>query len=455
MSDSSAQPRLVRPVSRARWRRLLRIPGLALILVGIVAAGCNRGPPQTKEAKKVEVVVSKPITAQVTDYQDFTGRVDAIKTVDIRARVTGYVNEVPFKEGDLVKEGDLLFVIDPRPYKNALDAAKAQVVTAEANLKLAQITYRRSKDAADRGLGVVSPLELDQNRAQAERAAGDLQQAQANLEMAQLNMDWTEVRAPLSGRISRRNIDPGNEVKADDTLLTTIVTEGPMYVYFDVDERTYLDLVALVRSSQTNWLSELQFPVLVRLANEEKFAHPGKINFLDNRVNVSTGTIRMRGQLDNATGILKSGLFARVRLPIGAPSDAILVPDETLQSDQGRKYVYVIGKDNKIEYRSVEPGQAIEGLRQVTQDSQEGEPSPESAGPRMEPVLLRVIKKGLKGDEQVVVEGMQQVRPKMEVRVKPQPQPQPAEQPLTELLKTAWRAPEARLQRQGDKETRR
>jgi RND family efflux transporter MFP subunit len=223
-------------------------------------------------------------------------------------------------------------------------------------------------------------------------------------------VSYAEVLAPLNGRISRRYVDPGNVVKADDTLLTTLVADESVYAYFDVDERTYLDLTGQTTSTSSSArLAELKLPVLMRLANEDDFTHIGYVDFLDNRLNGNTGTIRMRGVFKNPRGTFKSGLFVRIRLPIGSAYKALLIPDEALQSDQGRKYVFVINSEDIVEYRAVKLGQAIQGLR--------------------------VIKEGLKKGERVVVDGMQRARAKDHVEVKMRAPPKPPDFPLGKQLK--------------------
>jgi RND family efflux transporter MFP subunit len=392
-------------------------PGIVLFLTALLAGGC--GPaPAAKGTKTPEVTVTKPTTGDVTDYQDFTGRLEAVKTVDIRARVSGYVKEVPFKEGDLVQKGDLLFQIDPQTYEADLKQAEANLKLAEADRRLFERNLERSRRLF--GTRAANQEDYDTNMAGWERAGANIDATTAARNRAKLYLDWTRVTAPMAGRISRRYVDPGNLIKADDTMLTTMVTEDPMYAYFDVDERTYLDLRALTQSAGSSWFSDLHFPVLFRLANEEEFIHPGAINFLDNRVSATTGTIRMRGEFPNPGGQLKAGLFARIRLPIGAPYKAILVPDEALLSDQGKKYVYVVTDKNdkgeplghdRVVYRSVKIGQAVDGLR--------------------------VIKEGLKADERVIIDGMQRVRPETEVKAALKPPPKPPTQALTQLLTAA------------------
>jgi RND family efflux transporter MFP subunit len=400
------------------------------LLGALLATGCgHKAPP--KEAKAQEVIVTTPVRGEVADYQDFTGRLDAFKTVEVRPRVSGYVIEAPFKEGDEVKKDDVLFRIDPRPYQASFDAAKAQLAAAQAqvavgenNLKLAKVTLDRAIAAGS----AATALELDQDRTQhavtqanLNLARANVGTAQANLDTARLNLEWTTVKAPLPGRISRRNVDPGNLVTADTTMLTTIVTTTPLYAYFDVDERTYLELVGRTPSGPGSWftgsesLAQGQYPVLIRLANEEEFTRLGRINFLDNRVNANTGTIRMRGTFDNTEGFLKAGLFVRIRLPIGAPYSALLVPDEALQSDQGRKFVWVVNDENKVEYRGVTLGQAVQGLR--------------------------VIKEGLAEGDRVIVSGTQRARKGLQVRVTPREPPSAPEVPLAKLLAAHRAAP--------------
>jgi multidrug efflux system membrane fusion protein len=225
-------------------------------------------------------------------------------------------------------------------------------------------------------------------------------------ERAQLYLDWTRVTAPVTGRISRRFVDPGNLVTADVTILTSIVTQDPMYAYFDVDERTYLDLVGPAANGPSTMLSALHLPVRMSLANEHQdgdfvFPHAGTVDFVDNQVNANTGTIRLRGVFPNKNGKLKAGLFVRIQLPIGSPYQTILIPDEALLSDQGRKYVYVLNDKDEVEYRPVQVGRAVRGLRVI---------KPAEAG--------KEGQEGLTLRDRVIVNGQQQVRPKMTVQVK-------------------------------------
>jgi RND family efflux transporter MFP subunit len=378
-------------LSRRFWLPALAL-GALCALFAFLATGCNQAPPHPPEKKLPEVIVATPITDQVTDFQDFTGRLDGLKTVDIRARVSGFILQAPFKEGDHVREGDLLFLIDPKSYKADLDLAAANVKVAKADQNLQQKVAARARTMIrDHAM---SQEDYDTAVATWEKSRATAEAMAATQDRSKLYLDWTRVTAPLSGRISRRLVDPGNLVVADNTVLTTIVNDKQLYAYFDVDERTYLDLVKIASSDKRSLSAKLQFPVLMRLANEDDFSRTGIVNFIDNRVNASTGTIRMRAVFDNAAGSLRSGLFVRIRLPIGAPYQAILVPDEALLSDQGKKYVYIVNDKNEVIYRPVVLGQEIKSMR--------------------------VIKKGVSMGERVMVSGMQRVRPGGQVLVKMQ-----------------------------------
>jgi membrane fusion protein, multidrug efflux system len=367
-----------------------RLPILLTAL--IFAAGCSSAPPSGK-SKPVEVIATHPITDSVTDYQNFTGRLDAVKTVEIRARVSGYVDAVPFKEGDLVKEGDLLFQIDPRTYQADYNQAVANHNQAIAELELQEKNIVRMKRLI--GTGAIAQEDYDLTMGNLDKARASVGSTLAARDRAKLYLDFTRVTSPVTGRISRRFVDPGNLVLADNTMLTTVVTEDPMWAYFDVDERTYLNLVGTAGSAVApggKGPTPTKFPVWMELANETEFKHEGSVDFVDNRVNGNSGTIRLRGVFENPLHVLKSGLFVRIRLPIGAPYKAFLIPDEAVLSDQDRKYVWVVDlKNNIADYQNVELGQAIG--------------------------KLRVIKKGLTADAVVVKSGMQRVKAKTEVAV--------------------------------------
>jgi RND family efflux transporter MFP subunit len=435
---------------RRRWPLL----GLSLLLpagLPLLAAGCNQEPPP-RPRKAPEVVVTTPVRGQVVDYQDFTGRLDGFRTVEIRARVSGYITEAPFKEGDHVKKGDLLFQIDTRPYDAALNQAEANLKVATADRNLQSKNAVRARQMIESKS--LAREDYDAMIAAEEKARATVGAMEAARDQAQLNLDFTHVIAPIGGRVSRRSVDPGNLVLADNTMLTTVVSDNELYAYFDVDERTYLNLLGPLRASQASWLEALHFPVLMSLANEgEKFDHVGKVDFIDNRVTATTGTIRMRGVFDNAPGFLKSGLFVRIRLPLGQPYSTLFVPGEALQSDQGRDYVYVVVKDDKddkdankgkVARRYLKVGQTVQGLRDPLPAGASSLgllASPSGQGPVLAAAALfpgtpglRVVKEGLAADDQVIVSGQQRVRERDQVVVKKEPPLPPPDSPLVRLL---------------------
>ena len=366
------------------------------LLTGIVSVaatvGCERPQPKITASRPPVVLVTTPVSDYVTDYEDFTGRTDAIFSVEIRARVTGYLDKVHFKDGDDVKEGDLMFVIDPRLYKADLDRAVSTVAQNEARLKRLEADFTRAKNLYARGgIGREEYDKVSGDRAEAEAAVGI---SKAALDYARHNEEFTRVRAPISGRLSRRLVDPGNLVQADMTALTTIVSLDPMYLYWDVDERTLLRLRRLVREGKIKTRAEAEIPVYAALSDEDDYPHKGAINFADNRVDASTGTLRLRAVIDNPKPyVLSPGLFMKVRLPVGTPHRSILIPEQALGSDQGRKFLYVVNDKNVIVRRLVDVGKIEKGLR--------------------------VINRGLSSGERVVVSGLQRVRPELVVDPKP------------------------------------
>jgi RND family efflux transporter MFP subunit len=412
-----------------RWSGLILRAALAVTILG---AGCHHSAPPAKD-KKVEVVVTTPIRDEVLDYQDFTGRIDAFRTIDIRARATGYVDAAPFQEGDLVRKGDVLFEIDPRTYQAQADSAAADLATRKAEAVKAEALYRRSVELLRTKASTQE--DIDKQKGDWEVAKAAILQAEAKLRETKLNLSFCKVISPVNGRISRRNVDPGNLVKADDTVVTTIVVDDAVYAYFDVDERTYLDLVGEKPTGGPSIpVKDLKMPVLMRLANADEFTHAGYVDFLDNRLNANTGTIRMRAVFQNPRDTLKAGLFVRIRLPIGAAYQALLIPDEAIQSDQGRKYVYIVktivekkadGEEEEhdvVAYVPVTLGQSIEGLRVINAAKRDKDGK---------------IMEGLVGGERVIVSGMQRVRPSTVVQATLQPPPKPPEFPLRKLINGA------------------
>lgn len=342
------------------------------------------------------VPVSHPVQREVTDHVDFTGRTDSEFSVDVRARVSGYLIHRRFKDGSDVKTGDLLFEIDPRPYQAQLDQALSQVKLNEASLKLSRATYERDRAVARAQPGAVSMQQLDEDRAAVEEASARVKAAEASTAVYKLNMGFTKITAPIDGQISRTYLTEGNLVIQDQTLLTTIVSLDPMFVYFDLDEPTLIRIRKAVNEGKLKPLRDGSMPVRMGLQGEEGHPHKGTINFVNNQVSPSTGSITMRGVFANpkpkgGEQLLSPGMFVRTRLPIGEPHPALLVIDRAIGSDQGLKYVYVLDADNKVDYRRIETG-------------------------TLQPDGLRVITEGLRPDDWVVVGGLPQLRARMQVQ---------------------------------------
>jgi RND family efflux transporter MFP subunit len=361
---------------------------LTLLIMGCGGAPAIAPPPAPK------VTVSRPIPREVTDYEDFTGRTDAVSTVDIRARVTGYLDMVKFKDGDIVKDGDLLYQIDPRPFQAALDQAKGEVERLEAEKKLLEIQVDRYTKLAEKGAG--SQQDLDEYVAKRAENVGAIKAAQAQVEMADLNLGFTRIAAPLSGRISRTLITPGNLVNADSTVLTTIKSIDPMYAYFDVEEPTVLRIRQMVREGIIKSHDAKAVEIKMGLADdvEHKFPLQGALDFSNNTIDPQTGTLQVRGVFDNPyksdlPPVLTPGLFVRVRLRTSESHPVLLITERAIGTDQGQKFVYVVDKEKKVEYRRVNLGMDFDGLKAVEQ--------------------------GLQPGDRVVVNGLQRIRPGIKV----------------------------------------
>jgi multidrug efflux system membrane fusion protein len=369
--------------------------GLALALIG----GCQQATPQVAPSELPAIPVSHPVQRSITDYVDYTGRTDAVNSVSIVPRVTGYIVKIPFEEGADVKKGDLLFEIDPRPYRAQLDQAQGQLKLYEAQLNLAIANYARAKELA-KTKGAISAMDVDAYQAQQAEADAALRAAEASLEVYNLNLSFTKVTSPIDGRVSRYYLTLGNLVNQDQTLLTTVVSLDPMYAYFEIDEPTVLQVRRAINEGKIKPRSSgRDIPVLMGLQGEEGFPHQGSIDFFNNQVNPTTGSLSARGLFKNATPVhgvplLSPGMFVRIRLPIGEPHPALLVIDRAVGSDQGLKFVYVVDAKNVVQYRRVTTG--------PLQDDG-----------------LRVIVDGLKGDESIVIGGLQQVRPRMPIKPDP------------------------------------
>jgi len=407
-----------------------------LLLVScLFLTSCARPPAPAPSQAATPVTVSYPAEREVTDYANFTARTAAVDTVEVRARVSGYVEQVKFKEGALVDKGDVLVTIDPRPYAAELSRALAQLEEAKAALtqsktQLAEAQALEARTIAglqyqDRRLerskklvpGVaISHQEFELQESEADQSKADLSKAQAQVassraaiataqaavqsaeavvDLAKLNLEYTNVTAPISGRISRKLVTEGNLIQPGSvggTPLTTIVSIDPIYAYFDVDERTVLRVRQLISEGKADSARDGTVPVQLALATEQGFPHEGVIDFVDNQVNPKTGTLRLRGVFRNSSEQLVPGMFGRVRVPIGRPHDALLVNERAIDNDQGQKILYVLNEQNEVTTRSIQVGALHAGLREVTA--------------------------GLSAGDRVIVSGIQQVRPGLTVEPK-------------------------------------
>ena len=377
--------------------------GWSSLLLGLV--GCMHGTPQVPPPAAPAVPVSKPVQRQVTDYVDFTGRTQAVKSVNIVARATGYLIKEPFAEGSEVKAGELLFEIDPRPYQAQYDQAVGQVNLYNAQLKLAKTTLARDELLLRSTTpGAVSAQQVDQDRAAVDEAIAQVKAAEASSETYKLNLSFCQVTSPIDGQVGRWNLTLGNLVTQDQTLLTTVVSLDPIYAYVDVDEPTVLRVRRAINAGQIKPYTRGHIPILMGLQGEEGFPHEGQINFVNNQVNPTTGSILARGVFDNplpnpmppsgGRRLILPGMFVRIRLPIGQPHPALLVIDRAILSDQDLKFVYVVDAQNKVQSRRVTTGPL------------------QSDG-------LRVITEGLKPDDLVAVGALQQIRPGASVKPEP------------------------------------
>ncbi|MFJ5297978.1 multidrug efflux RND transporter periplasmic adaptor subunit MexE [Pseudomonas sp. NPDC088368] len=356
----------------------LRYPLAALALV--VLSACGKGPETAAQAPAAaKVNVAKVLEQPVNEWDEVTARLEAPETVQVRPRVSGQIDSVAFTDGELVKKGDLLFQIDPRPFE-------AEVHRLDAQLQQAKAASVRSNNEAQRGErlrtnNAISAELADSRTTTAQESKAAVAAIQAQLDLAKLNLSFTRVTAPITGRVSRAEITSGNIVTADQSILTSVVSTDKVYAYFDADERVFLKYNQLARDGKRGATS----PVYMGLSNEAENPHQGQMNFVDNQVNPRTGTIRGRAVFDNSKGEYTPGLYARLKLVGSGTYTAMLIKDEAVGTDLGKKFVLVVDKDNKATYRNVDLGPKLEGLR--------------------------IVRSGLQKDDRIVVSGLQRVRP--------------------------------------------
>jgi RND family efflux transporter MFP subunit len=364
-----------------------------LIAVLVTLGGCRRSAPPAPPPPKVTVV--RPVAREITEWDEYTARLDAIDSVEIRPRVSGYLQSVHFADGALVKKGDLLFQIDPRPYEAAFRRAQADVELAKSRLDLARKNFARAADLL--ASHAISQEEADIRQSNVRQAEASVDEAQAAADSARLDVEFTHVSAPVAGRVGRKLVTEGNLINggvgSQGTLLTTLVSLDPIYAYFDADEASLLKYDRLALTGERPSSRDYKNPVHVALADEEGFPHAGVMDFVDNQIDRGTGTIVGRAVLPNPDLTLLPGLFARLQLPGSGQYEAILVPDEAIASDQSQKYVWVVDANGTAQYRAVKIGPLVDGLR--------------------------VVREGLGPEDTIVVAGLQRVRPGAKVDAQP------------------------------------
>jgi len=359
---------------------------LATLLLGACGKSAEQtAPTAAAPPPAMPVSVAAVLEKQVNDWEEFTGKLEAVENVAVRPRVSGTIDKIYFKEGNEVKQGDLLFLIDPRPFDAELKRAEADTARADAQVELAKTQLARSEELVKSGF--ISRQGLDEKIHAEREAMASLRAAQANLTGARLNVEYARVRAPIAGRIGKAEVTEGNLVSGGSggqaTLLTTLVSLDPIHAYFEADEQIFLRYTRMGREGAQ------RTPVLMGLSNEAGFPHEGHMDFVDNQLNPATGTIRARAVFDNKQRMFTPGLFARVRITGGAPYAAALISDRAVGTDQNKKFVLVVGDNNMLAYREIKLGPVVDGLR--------------------------VVREGLKVGEKIVVKGLQRVRPGMPV----------------------------------------
>jgi len=374
-----------------RWFRLLLVVPPVLLLALVLGCGAEAPPPPPPPGVTVAAVPER----DVKEWDEFIGRLEAVEAVQIRPRVSGYIQQVAFNEGNGVRKGQVLFEIDPRPYLAAMARAEAELEVARARAQLAGRDVVRAQRLV--AVQAISREEMDSRSAGQEENEAAVRAAEAAVATARLDLEWTKVRSPISGRVSRAEVTEGNLVQAgaDAALLTTVVSLDPIYVYFEGDEQTYLKYAALARAGSRPNSRDNRTPVELGLSDEEGFPHEGYVDFVDNQLNAEAGTIRFRAVFSNKDHLFTPGLFARIRLVGSGTYPAKLVLDRAVGTDQDKKFVLVLKPDSTVDYRPVQLGRLIDGFR--------------------------VVDSGLVAGEQIVINGLQRVRPGAKVTPKTAP----------------------------------
>jgi RND family efflux transporter MFP subunit len=362
------------------WRPHAFLFGLLALAIGFSSCQQPATPPPPPPPP---VTIAKPIQKEIVEWDEYTGRTNAVDSVDVRPRVNGYIDNITFKAGDIVNKGDLLFVIDPRPYQAILDQANGQLRQAEAQQQLAEANFARASKL--RSTNVISKEEYDTNLAQKAQADAQRVAAEASVSAAQLNLDFTQIQSPIRGRIGRELVTVGNLVQSDSTLLTNIVSIDPIYGYFNVEERAVWKYKEQVKEGKQPDPRDGKTPIYLKVDVENGFPHEGAIDFINNAFDSSTGTLQLRGQFPNPDGFLLPDAFVRIRVAGSPKYQAMLVTDRAIGTDQGQKFVLVLDENNVVQSRPIVLGPNIDGLR--------------------------VVRSGLKGDENVIINGIVNARP--------------------------------------------
>jgi RND family efflux transporter MFP subunit len=375
--------------------------GLALAGIGIalLLGGCDQGSPQAQAQQKGAapaplVSVSKPVQRDIIEWDEYTGRFEPVEFVEVRARVSGHLNEVRFKDGQTVKQGEPLFTIDPRPFERALEQARAELFAATTKVENANLDIVRGRPLLEKR--VISDKTFDDRMSILRDAQAAVKVAEAKVKSAELDLTFTTIAAPITGRMSRTLVTAGNWISAGSvagtTLLTTIVSQDPVYLYFDLNENNYIKYKRLAERGAGGGAADVGAPVELALPDEQGYPHKAKLDFLDNRLDQGTGTLRARARVDNAAGLFSPGMFARVRVS-GSPSyAAIMLPDDAIGTDQTNKFVLIVNDDGIVVRRNVKLGPLID--------------------------KLRVVREGVSGDDWVITNGLQRARPGGKVEAK-------------------------------------
>ena len=379
--------------SPQRFTRRLAMAGVSILAAAVLTACSGSHAEEAGMPPPPSVSAAPVLVKQVSQWDDFSGRVEAVESVELRPRVSGYIDKVNYVEGQEVKKGDVLFTIDARSYRAELDRATAELNRARTQAQVSRSEADRARRLSDQQ--AISTETWEQRRAVSEQALAQVQAAQAAVDAARLNMEFTQVRAPINGRAGRAMVTAGNLVTAGDSasVLTTLVSLDKVHVYFDADEGTFLRYAQMARKGERPSERDSALPVKVGLSGEDGYPHEGKVDFLDNQVTRSTGTIRVRALLDNADRAFTPGLFARVQLLGSGQFQAMLIDEKAVLTDQDRKFVYVVDKDNKAQRRDIQLGRNADGLR--------------------------IVEQGLKAGDRVIIDGVQKVfMPGMPVQAK-------------------------------------